>query len=370
MAIDFESIVKSYCTPAASNDGYTFKSIKVSFILSSLLTFTFLLHSCRTYFPVQQRIQACSNIILREIVSAPRNYYDGSAVSISISYSLTIYVNLTRFYEKKMIPKELGVKPQSRPFEFMVLDGNYAWMALPNPVVVHPLPVASPVPKRKSSSHRTSPMRTKSPKTPIAPAETKIGVDPVLVEPKPIETEPPKAAVSTSLPNTRPHSILDKNKEKDKESTVTNNDTIIEGKKSSTDEIPPSPLSTMTNDELEFETPTTRARYGSTLADTNSTSPSILNARCDLSLRRMIGYTGGPAVLVYGGALLLCAVGPIIVLVDLQNAIRETPSTGLWRAFQDRSSSGNVKYEQSFLRGHRNKIGLIEVCIGTFFAFI
>eukprot|EP01038_Epipyxis_sp_PR26KG_P005252 gene5252-7298_t len=114
--------------------------------------------------------------------------------------------------------------------------------------------------------------------------------------------------------------------------------------------------------------------------------PEVNAADKVLALERMLGYSGGPAVVIDGGRLLITSSGPIIVLVDLEkhNAIRDmnlssisagsndissytgnhdqisSQNHGLWRAFKPIfiNSSG---YRQSFLKSHKNNVSIIEI---------
>ena len=144
--------------------------------------------------------------------------------------------------------------------------------------------------------------------------------------------------------------------------------------------------------------------------------PETKNSEKILQLERVLGYSGGPALLLYDGKMLVTASGSLLVLIDTQGtagvASAETP--GLWRYFRSfllgtgsvlflgrRDSSGShvaeeeykdedededggegegegeggrgarwrdrdrtralVGCEQAFLRGHTASIGLLEV---------
>ena len=88
-----------------------------------------------------------------------------------------------------------------------------------------------------------------------------------------------------------------------------------------------------------------------------SSSDKILN------MERILGYKGGPAVLLYDTRMLLLATGPLLIMIDLDKANSTWPTHGLWRAFKPTPSSQQkgTGYRQSFLRGHVNEICSVEV---------
>ena len=67
--------------------------------------------------------------------------------------------------------------------------------------------------------------------------------------------------------------------------------------------------------------------------------------------------------------MLLLATGSLLVMVDLDRESKPVPKNGLFRAFRSITTLGTsvaandkaLGFKQSFLRGHRNPIGLIEV---------
>jgi hypothetical protein len=85
-----------------------------------------------------------------------------------------------------------------------------------------------------------------------------------------------------------------------------------------------------------------------------------------LKLERILGYRGGPAVLLYQGRMLLYSAGAHLVMVDLYKASPELPppklpNFGLWKAFGGDFHPTVEGYRQAFLKGHSDEIGLIEV---------
>lgn len=120
-----------------------------------------------------------------------------------------------------------------------------------------------------------------------------------------------------------------------------------------------------------------------------------------LNLEKVLGYSGGPAVLLYNGELLIISTGPLLILIDLNREVpgassfddrcglddsmisklNSPPSKsvsrslpvqvaatgnsrchGLWRAFKDSFRERNcVGFRQAILRGHTGSIGFIEV---------
>lgn len=86
-----------------------------------------------------------------------------------------------------------------------------------------------------------------------------------------------------------------------------------------------------------------------------------------IQLEHVNSYTGGPAVLLYGGSMMALASGSLIVLIDLcsTDANRPaTPSTGFWRYFHASTSGAGLGnsggFQQTYLRGHASSIGIIE----------
>jgi hypothetical protein len=101
----------------------------------------------------------------------------------------------------------------------------------------------------------------------------------------------------------------------------------------------------------------------------SSTTPS---AERVLSLERLLGYHGGPAVFLYDSKMLLHASGRVIVAVDLdgvttKSSESEATAVGFWRAFRNKSSSNRPVegYHQAFIKGHKNKIGIIQVILSV-----
>jgi hypothetical protein len=67
-----------------------------------------------------------------------------------------------------------------------------------------------------------------------------------------------------------------------------------------------------------------------------------------------------PIVLLYGGRMLLTAVGTSLLMVDLAPLLI-LPDTGLWRAFSVGSRSGKNTGSQCLLKGHTQSITQFEV---------
>eukprot|EP01032_Pedospumella_encystans_P017145 gene17145-19547_t len=122
-------------------------------------------------------------------------------------------------------------------------------------------------------------------------------------------------------------------------------------------------------------TPQGRHHTNTTTTSTGNTGvvkytiPETLPGDRVLQLERLLGYSGGPAVLLYEGRMLLLATGSLLVMVDLDKEDRPVPTNGLFRAFKSVTSLGTsvagsdreLGFKQSFLRGHAHPIGLIEV---------
>ena len=142
--------------------------------------------------------------------------------------------------------------------------------------------------------------------------------------------------------------------------------------------------------------------------------PETKNSEKILQLERVLGYSGGPSLLLYDGKMLVTASGSILVLIDTQGTagVASAEIPGLWRYFRSfllgtgsvlflgrRNSAGShgteeeykdededegegegegeggrgargrdrdrtralVGCEQAFLRGHTASIGLLEV---------
>lgn len=142
--------------------------------------------------------------------------------------------------------------------------------------------------------------------------------------------------------------------------------------------------------------------------------PETKNSEKILQLERVLGYSGGPSLLLYDGKMLVTASGSLLVLIDIQGTagVASAENPGLWRYFRSfllgtgsvlflgrRDSSGSVVTgeehkdegegkgegddegeggrsargrdrdrtralvgcEQAFLRGHTASIGLLEV---------
>lgn len=75
--------------------------------------------------------------------------------------------------------------------------------------------------------------------------------------------------------------------------------------------------------------------------------------------------------------MLLLATGSLLVMVDLDKEGKAVPKHGLFRAFRSITTLGTsvaandraLGFKQSFLRGHSNPIGLIEVSGELFVVF-
>jgi hypothetical protein len=67
--------------------------------------------------------------------------------------------------------------------------------------------------------------------------------------------------------------------------------------------------------------------------------------------------------------MLLLATGPLLIMIDLDREGKHLPKFGMFRAFRSVSGTGTsascgdraLGFKQSFLRGHTNPVGLIEV---------
>lgn len=248
-----------------------------------------------------------------------------------------------------MLPKELNVKPQSKPFEFFVLDGHYPWRSV--------LPASAtsfaPSPAPKFRTELLSPIKKVN--APLPPPPPDIELESASANhDAPIDSTPKKGEIESStinidsIPPSAPPQI------ETAKDAIKHEISPLESSKSQDQQ------KISSHEVITYDTPIIRRIESMPSSDNVATSSP---ARCDLSLKRIIGYGCGPAVLIYGSSLLLCGVGATLVLVDLSSISSSDnyqQQTGLWRAFPDRQP-GEAKYAQSFLRGHRNRIGLIEV---------
>jgi hypothetical protein len=91
-----------------------------------------------------------------------------------------------------------------------------------------------------------------------------------------------------------------------------------------------------------------------------------------LSLQRILHYSGGPALLLYDGKMIVQLSGRLIVLVDVEDTVEKQPgivNQGLWRAFAkgslDATTTASLStsggYRQAFLKGHHKPISFLEV---------
>lgn len=255
-----------------------------------------------------------------------------------------------------MLPKELNVKPQSKPFDFFVLDGNYSWKT----ILAASATVFAPTPTSKFKPEMFSPVRKVASHSPVPP--------PIVVETPNVKEVPtvditPIKGVVQSIDNNTAEKLASQDEPSQETKTHKNvfeEENVVEAISMSSKAADQEKSTTVSKEINTFDTPVVkRIDHASTADHVPTSSP----ARCDLSLKRVIGYGCGPAVLLYGSNLLLCGVGTTLVMVDLTSGANNgnyPQQTGLWRAFPDRQP-GEAKYAQSFLRGHRNKIGLIEV---------
>jgi WD40 repeat protein len=98
-------------------------------------------------------------------------------------------------------------------------------------------------------------------------------------------------------------------------------------------------------------------------------------------MERVLSYSGGPALLLYEGKMLVIASGALLVLIDVNGSASSAAvgSPGLWRAFKSFAAVGEAREvgakkieegenlsksvigcEQAFLKGHTAPIGLLE----------
>lgn len=100
----------------------------------------------------------------------------------------------------------------------------------------------------------------------------------------------------------------------------------------------------------------------------------VTNAERILHLGRVMGYQGGPTLLIQEGKLVVFASGPLIVLLDVESCSEEmlySASPGIWRNFAPTSAArvaplgqrpcGEDGFRQAFLRGHSRRISLLEI---------
>ena len=163
------------------------------------------------------------------------------------------------------------------------------------------------------------------------------------------------------------------------------------------------PLQTPSNIAVNVKTPTGPTFTGPIV---KSTTPVTKPFERVLALERTLGYSGGPALILYEGKMMLIACGSLLVLLDVEGdgvANASSSSPGLWRAFKSfgirmteelaqshvtKDVGGGVSSssvpessrkapqgepdlaafskvrdgtEQAFLRGHTSNVGLLEV---------
>ena len=147
---------------------------------------------------------------------------------------------------------------------------------------------------------------------------------------------------------------------------------------------------------------TAQSRRVSTGPTVHPAVPETKNSEKILQLERVLNYSGGPCLLLYGGTMIVIASGSLLVLIDTQGTagVANADTPGLWRHFRSflmgsgsvfflgrRDSSDShaeegegegegekeggvrdkertralVGCEQAFLRGHNASIGLLEV---------
>jgi len=100
----------------------------------------------------------------------------------------------------------------------------------------------------------------------------------------------------------------------------------------------------------------------------------VSNAERILHLGRVMGYQGGPALLILDGKLAVFTSGPLIVLLDVESCSDEmirNGNPGIWRNFATISTvnitplgkrpCGEDGFRQAFLRGHSRRIVLLEI---------
>lgn len=78
----------------------------------------------------------------------------------------------------------------------------------------------------------------------------------------------------------------------------------------------------------------------------------------------LIGYQGGPMVLLYNSSLLVYGCGYQLVLTKLKEE-KENSLRGLWKAFPKTEENG-LKFQQAFLKGHNGNISLLQVSLLSF----
>ena len=120
-----------------------------------------------------------------------------------------------------------------------------------------------------------------------------------------------------------------------------------------------------------FATPSTVGLVGAATTTTLGSAgivryqvPEVSPSDRLLSLERLLGYNGGPSVLLYEGRMLLLATHSLLVMIDLQSDVCLTSPTshGLWKAFRNAvSSSTTGGFRQAILRGHSAPVTIIEV---------
>lgn len=144
-------------------------------------------------------------------------------------------------------------------------------------------------------------------------------------------------------------------------------------------EIKKSDLETpMTKSDLASVTPLTSIiKTPNSLQKSTFKSPkslsrnAILSSKYDgiLSIERILNYCGGPVAYIYNGNMIVMASGNRLVLIDVsENSVYSR--VGFWKLFssadknkddENENEKVSMGYSQRFVRGHTNKITLIEV---------
>lgn len=100
----------------------------------------------------------------------------------------------------------------------------------------------------------------------------------------------------------------------------------------------------------------TTTRVDSAIANS---PPAVRFMEHTLQLDRILGYSGGPLVLLYDGEMLVFAAGCSIVMINLRDD-GIVHSDGLWKAFNS-TPGGSLK--QGFLKGHSEAVTLLQVSV-------
>lgn len=141
---------------------------------------------------------------------------------------------------------------------------------------------------------------------------------------------------------------------------------------------------------INSTTPSSTRTRQHTLSQPSVTPPSSIVKQCIpetdpadrvLALDRIMGYAGGPSLLLYDAKLLVITCDSLIVLIDIDGLaptyLQDQQHPGLWKAFKSHnytsSTSGNADItsaisnsssninKQAFLKGHSGAIGILEV---------